>query len=220
MAISSITNSFSKTDSSVTQNPNGVLDKDSFMKLLLTELQYQDPTDPMDSEKILTQTSQLATLESADNTNKTMEDLVNRLNNNMDMGALAAIGKMASLGTNDITLPEKNDAQFEVYFANEIKDGTLTISDAQGHTIKTVPLSSQEGKNGILSFQWDGLNNSGKRVEQGKYKVSVDYTDANGDKLKTQPGVYPVESVRYEDGKPQMKLGSSYVPMKNIVEFY
>ncbi len=220
MATSAITNSFTKTNSSVTQNPNGVLDKDSFMKLLLTELQYQDPTSPMDTEKILTQTSQLATLESADNTNKTMEDLVKRLNNNMDMGALAAIGKMASLGTNDITLPEKESANFEVYFGKEIKDGTLTISDTQGHTIKTVPLSSQEGKSGILSFQWDGLNNSGKKVDQGKYRVSVDYTDANGDKLKTQPGVYPVESVRYENGKPQMKLGSSYVPMENIVEFY
>jgi len=220
MSTSAITNSFTKTDSSVTQNPNGILDKDSFMKLLLTELQYQDPTSPMDTEKILTQTSQLATLESADNTNKTMEDLVNRLNNNMDMGALAAIGKMASLGTNDITLPEKESANFEVYFEKEIKDGTLTISDAKGHTVKTIPLSSQEGKSGILSFQWDGLNNSGEKVDQGKYKVSVDYTDMDGDKLKTGAGVYPVESVRYENGKPQMKLGSSYVPMENIAEFY
>jgi len=220
MSTSAITNSFTKTDSSVTQNPNAILDKDSFMKLLLTELQYQDPTSPMDTEKILTQTSQLATLESADNTNKTMEDLVNRLNNNMDMGALAAIGKMASLGTNDITLPEKDSANFEVYFEKEIKDGTLTISDTQGHTIKSVPLSSQEGKSGILSFQWDGLNNSGEKVNQGRYKASVDYTDSNGDQLKTQVGIYPVESVRYEDGKPQMKLGSSYVPMENIAEFY
>ena len=45
------------------------LQKDDFLKLLLVELQHQDPTEPMDSEKILSQTSQLATLESAQNTN-------------------------------------------------------------------------------------------------------------------------------------------------------
>jgi flagellar basal-body rod modification protein FlgD len=40
-----------------------ILSKDDFMTLLLVELQHQDPTEPMDSEKILSQTSQLATLE-------------------------------------------------------------------------------------------------------------------------------------------------------------
>ena len=54
-------------------NPHAQLDKDAFMKLLLTELQYQDPTSPMDSEKMLTQTSQLATLETQENTNQMMK---------------------------------------------------------------------------------------------------------------------------------------------------
>lgn len=215
-----ITNSLSATNSGVVQNPNGILDKDSFMKLLLTELQYQDPTSPMDSGKILTQTSQLATLESADNTNKTMEDLVSRLDNSMDMGALSAIGKMASLGTNNITLSKDGESNFEVYFSKKIKDGTLTITDAKGNTVRTVPLDSQAGKSGVLSFKWNGVGNSGNKLEQGTYKVSVDYTDTDGNKLKTQTGVYPVESVRYDKGKPLMKLGSNYVPMKNIVEFY
>lgn len=52
-----------------------VLGKDDFLKLLLVELQYQDPTSPMDTEKILTQTSQLATLESATKTNTALENL-------------------------------------------------------------------------------------------------------------------------------------------------
>ncbi|MFK5881426.1 MAG: FlgD immunoglobulin-like domain containing protein [Sulfurospirillum sp.] len=215
-----ITNSLSATSSGVVQNPNGVLDKDSFMKLLLTELQYQDPTSPMDSGKILTQTSQLATLESADNTNKTMKDLVSKLNNSMDMGALSAIGKMASLGTNDITLPQTGNSTFEIYFSNKIQNGTLTITDAKGNAVRKVPLDSQAGKSGVLSFQWDGINDAGKKMDQGTYKASVEYTDSNGKKLVTQPGVYPVESVRYDKGKPLMKLGSNYIPMENIAEFY
>ena len=57
------------------------LGKDDFMKLLLVELQHQDPTEPMDSEKILTQTSQLAGLESSENTNKALATLTAGLGN-------------------------------------------------------------------------------------------------------------------------------------------
>ncbi|DAB33627.1 MAG: flagellar basal-body rod modification protein FlgD [Sulfurospirillum sp.] len=207
------------TTSSTTENPNGVLDKDSFMKLLLVELQYQDPTEPMDSEKILTQTSQLATLESTENMSKTMEELVEKMNSNMDMSAISAIGKMASLGSNAVTL-SNSYAQFEIYFQEEIKSGKLTIEDKDGNLVKTVSLDEQVGKSGVLAFQWDGYNDDGELLEDGYYSVKAEYLDANNEQQETQFGIYPVESVRYESGTPLMKLGSSYVPMEYIAEFF
>ena len=56
-------------------NPNSQLDKDAFLKLLLVELQHQDPTEPMDSAKMLEQTSQLATVEMQEKTNQVMTQL-------------------------------------------------------------------------------------------------------------------------------------------------
>jgi flagellar basal-body rod modification protein FlgD len=226
MAIDGITQNLntvangSAANSSVTENPGSVLDKDSFMKLLLVELQYQDPTEPMDSEKILSQTSQLATLESAENTNKAMEELVNRLNNNMDMGSLSAIGKMASLGSNAVLLPESGPAQFEIYFQEEIKAGKMTITDGNGDVVREIDLEGQAGKDGVLAFEWDGFNDDGEQLPAGYYSVKSEYLDANDEQQETQFGIYPVESVRYEDGKPLMKLGSSYVPMEYIREFF
>ena len=226
MAISGITQDLNtvansgSTDSGVIENPGSVLDKDSFMKLLLVELQYQDPTEPMDSEKILSQTSQLATLESASNTNKAMEELVDRLNNNMDMGALSAIGKMASLGSNAITLQESGAAQFEIYFQEEIKSGNMTIVDKDGKTVREIDLDGQAGKDGVLAFEWDGFSDNGEQLPAGYYSVKSEYLDANDLQQETQFGIYPVESVRYEDGSPMMKLGSSYVPMEYIAEFF
>ena len=226
MAINGITQDLntvangSSTNSGVTENPNSVLDKDSFMKLLLVELQYQDPTEPMDSEKILSQTSQLATLESAENTNKAMADLVSKLNNSMDMGSLSAIGKMASLGSNAVALPESGPAKFEIYFQEEIKTGKMTITDKNGAIVREIDLDGQAGKSGVLAFEWDGFNDSGEQLTSGYYSVKSEYLDANNEQQETQFGIYPVESVRYEDGKPLMKLGSSYVPMEYIREFF
>ncbi len=226
MAINGITQNLNQVangtnkNSGIVENPNSVLDKDSFMKLLLVELQYQDPTEPMDSEKILSQTSQLATLESANNTNKAMEELVNRLNKNMDMGSLAAIGKMASLGSNAVTLPKSGPAKFEIYFQEEIKTGKMTITDKNGVIVREIDLDGQAGKSGVLAFEWDGFNDSGEQLPAGYYSVKSEYLDADNKQQETQFGIYPVESVRYEDGKPLMKLGSSYVPMEYIKEFF
>lgn len=133
-------------------NPKGILDKDSFMKLLLVELQHQDPTDPMDSDKILTQTSQLATLESASNTNKALEELAAQLSASRDFAAVSVIGKMASLGSNAVSLEKGKTAKFEVYFQEEIKTGTLTITDKDDKVIKTVSLADQAGKKRCFSF--------------------------------------------------------------------
>lgn len=210
------------------ENPRSALDKDSFMKLLLVELQYQDPTEPMDSEKILTQTSQLATLESAENTNKTMEKLVDRLNNNMDTGALSAIGKMASLGSNAVTLKD-GEAKFEIYFKEEIKSGKLSFIDEDGEVVREIVLEDVlddedepvfVGKNGVLAFAWDGTDDDGKQLPDGYYSVKSEYIDSNDEKQETQFGIYPVESVKYDDGTSYMKLGSSYVAMDYIAEFF
>lgn len=210
----------SSANNGITENPNGVLDKDAFMKLLLVQLQHQDPAEPMDSATILTQTSQLATLESANNTNLAMEKLVGQLSSNMDMAALSAIGKMASLGSNAVTLPENGLAKFEVYFQEEIKAGKMTITDRNGDIVREIDLDGQVGKKGVLAFEWDGSDNSGNQLPAGYYSVKSEYLDANDEQQGTQFGIYPVESVRYEDGKALMKLGSSYVPMQYIAEFF
>ena len=93
-----------------------ILGKDDFMKLLLVELQHQDPTEPMDSEKILTQTSQLASLESAENTNKALEDLAASLSNTQQFTTISAIGKTADLGSDSIIFEKGSTSNFEVYF--------------------------------------------------------------------------------------------------------
>ena len=217
------TNSTTSTSSSTSTAKTGSADslgKDDFLQLLLVELQHQDPTDPMDSDKILTQTSQLATLEASENTNKALTDLATQLKQSVSAGATSVIGKMASLGYNAITLKD-GTASYEVYFPNEIKDGTLTIKDSSGNKVQTFDLGDlAAGKSGTVAFKWDGTNQYGDKVKDGYYSVTADYIDASGKSQTTQYGVYPVESIRYDDGETYVKLGSTYYPMGDITEFY
>lgn len=204
-------------DKKDSKNKN-ILDKDDFLKLLLLELQYQDPTAPMDSEKILTQTSQLASLESATNTNKALEDLAKALSSTQQFSTISAIGKTADLGSNAITYDKGSSSHFEVYFPDNVKRGDVQILDVSGNIIKTLDVG--ENPKGVYSFEWDGKDISGNYVDSGVYYVTAAYTNPNGDSLKTRMGAYPIESVKFDSGKTLLKLGSSYVDLSNIKEVY
>ncbi|MDD5400531.1 MAG: FlgD immunoglobulin-like domain containing protein [Sulfurimonas sp.] len=195
-----------------------VLGKDDFMKLLLVELQHQDPTEPMDSEKILNQTSQLAGLEATENTNKALAALAASMSSSQQFSTISAIGKTADLGSNAITLDKGKSTNFEVYFPDNIKKGTIDILDKNGNKVKTLDVGTNS--KGVYKFEWDGTNQNKNAVDSGIYYATASYTNPAGDALKTRVGAYPIESVKFDSGKTYVKLGSSYVPLENVKEVY
>jgi len=194
------------------------LGKDDFMQLLLVELQYQDPTEPMDTEKILAQTSQLATLESSDNTNSALEKLATSLESSQQFSTIAAIGKTADLGSDSIAHDKGSNTTFEVYFPNAVQSGSVEIKDAQGNIVKTLDVGTNPA--GVYQFAWDGSDNGGASAESGIYHVSATYEDSNNVKQNTRLGAYPIEAVRFDQGQTLVKLGSNYVPLENVKEVY
>jgi flagellar basal-body rod modification protein FlgD len=203
--------------------PNDVKDKtalgkDDFMTLLLVELQHQDPTEPMDSEKILSQTSQLATLESAENTNKALEDLAKNLGNSQQFSTIAAIGKTADLGSDAIAHEKNGSSTFEIYFPEAVEQGTVEITDSSGQVVKTLDVGTNPA--GVYQFTWDGTDGGGSLAEDGIYHVNARYSTPEGKALTTRLGAYPIESVRFEEGKALVKVGSNYVPLDQVKEVY
>lgn len=194
------------------------LGKDDFMQLLLVELQHQDPTEPMDSEKILTQTSQLATLESAENTNNALADLAASIGNSQQFSTIAAIGKMADVGSDAITYDEGGQSNFEMYFPEDVQQGTITISDSEGQTIQTIDVGTNPA--GTYQFTWDGTTSTGGMADSGIYHVNATYKNSNDEPRTTRIGAYPIESVRFDGGEAQVRLGSNYVPLSQIREVY
>lgn len=201
-----------------TSKDKSILGKDDFMKLLLTELQYQDPTEPMDSEKILTQTSQLASLESSENTNKALASLAATMSASQQFSTISAIGKTADLGSNAISFDKGTATTFEMYFPDNIERGDIQILDVNGNTLKTLDVGSNP--KGVYQFTWDGTDSSGQTLNSGVYYATASYTNPDGVALKTRMGAYPIESVKFDQGETYLKLGSNYVPLENIKEVY
>ena len=219
MAITSITKNVTASSNDAVYNPKSKLDKDAFMKLFLKELEMQDPTDPMDTDKMLEQTAYLSTMEMNQNMQTTLENLSKTLNQNSELGAISAIGKIADTGNRYVNVTDDdNSVSFDLYFGDDISSGEVQIKDKNGNIVRTFPLETRD--KGVLNFDWDLRDNNGERVKSDTYEVVATYTSSDGKTHTTALGAYPIESVRFEDGNPLAKLGSTYIPFSEIQEIY
>lgn len=203
-------------------NPKSILGKDDFMKLLLTELQHQDPTSPMDSDKILSQTSQLAQLESQEKTNAALEALTASFANNKNFAAVSSIGKYAKL-ENTLALTKDTDGNpnainFELEFAEDIESGSIQIYDENYYLVKTLEIEA--GDAGKQSFNWDGTNNAGENATGGSYTVIAKYVNEDGVNLKGEFGSHKIESVKFDEGKTYLKLDGTFVSFDHVTEIF
>ena len=211
-----LTSSSTTTTASTAVNPNGILGKDDFLKLLMLELKYQDPTSPMDSEKILTQTSQLATLESSENTTKALTTLAAALTASAQFTGISAIGKIADTGSNAVLSTKGSKTEFELYFPEDVTTGKINIMDVNGKILKTLDIGATDA--GVAQYSWDGTNSAGTALDSGTYYVESTYTKADGTSATTRIGRYPIESIKFDSGKTYAKLGSSYIDFSTIQE--
>ena len=209
----------SSTTAAKATGTSSTLGKDDFLKLLLTEMQYQDPTQPMDTDKILSQTSQLATLESADNTNKALSALSASLQSSQQLSTVSAIGKVADLGNDTITTKgDGTSVDFPIYFPSNVANGVATITDSNGNKINTINIAQNSA--GTYSFTWDGKDSTGQVAAKGDYHVNATYTDTNGASKATKVGVYPIDSVKFDGTQTLLGVGPNYVPLSSVQTIY
>ncbi|TQR31313.1 flagellar basal body rod modification protein [Campylobacter sp. MIT 99-7217] len=225
---SQVTNTAATSSNQIVSNPGATLDKDAFLKLLLIELQHQDPTDPMDSDKMLTQTSQLSALEMQQNTNTTMQQMVETMSqlstvmvSNANMALLGAIGKMAVVDESSIPLSsDVNDgASFRMYLPKASTEAGITLSvlDSNGKVIREIKLSGTQSA-GSHDYSWDGKDNDGNFAGAGNYTIKTSYKDVDGGTSTSVFGAYPIESVKFIDGVANAKLAGKYVTFDKITE--
>ncbi|HOI83039.1 MAG TPA: flagellar hook capping FlgD N-terminal domain-containing protein, partial [Campylobacterales bacterium] len=133
-AVSNTNTSVTSGANTTATNPKAELDSQAFMKLLLVELQYQDPTSPMDTDKMLTQTSQLSALEAQNATKTAMENMTNAFKTSANYSLSSAIGKMADTGLTALNVKNGSGGTFDVYLPKDTKSSTVSIVDSTGNT--------------------------------------------------------------------------------------
>jgi len=168
-AIQQLLNGSSGSSSSTTTSAADQVG-DRFLTLLVTQMQNQDPLNPMDNAQITSQLAQINTLKGIDSLNTTMTSLMSAYSESLSMQSSAMVGKNVLAAGNSLTLGASG-ALGGVKLDADADKVNITINDANGVKVAEQSLGAQ--KAGVIDFVWDGKDGNGNALATGNYTFSV-----------------------------------------------
>lgn len=148
----------------------------SFLTLLTTQLKHQDPLDPVDSTEFTAQLAQFAAVEQGIQSNANLEKLISLSANNQSLTAVSYLGKYVEAKGNTVALVAgKADFAYEV--PQKAEAVAIQIQNESGVTVDVRAGETEAGKH---NFTWDGQDSQGLQLPDGKYKINVSATTAEG----------------------------------------
>jgi len=194
------------------------LGKDAFLRLLVTQLNYQDPLAPMQNEAFVAQLAQFSALEQMQNINRNLEESINAdilLNKAMNNSLVTTlIGKDVIANTNLFSFNDQGTVDLGFRLSSPAREVTIEIYDSSGQLVRTMKMKGVSA--GERFFQWDGKDQEGKTVPEGKYTFNVKVQD--GDSTQTLPTFIrgTITGVRYEEGVAYLLLGDLELSLGDV----
>ncbi|MDI6854739.1 MAG: flagellar hook assembly protein FlgD [Deltaproteobacteria bacterium] len=194
--------------------------KEDFLRLLVTQLRYQDPLSPDDPKEFVAQLAQFSSLEQQINANQNLESVgqsVSSLKESLGMSrGVNLLGKTVKGLSNSLSLSGGRVTGASYQLAGEAKDVTITIFDRAGGLVRTLKSGSQAA--GLHQFAWDGKDAHGNTLPDGTYTYQVAATDSQGKSLEvTNYFTGRVQEVFQDQRGIWLKIDGREVPLDNIV---
>jgi flagellar basal-body rod modification protein FlgD len=140
----------------------------SFLNLLMTQLQNQDPTSPMDANSFTTELVQFSGVEQQINTNTSLTQLI-QLTQEADVTQSSAmLGKQVAVQSTE--MPLQNGTGTLNFTAPTAEPVSIVVQNANGVTLQQVNVNAAQGAN---TWHWNGATSNGQTLPDGAYTVVV-----------------------------------------------
>jgi flagellar basal-body rod modification protein FlgD len=184
----------------------------TFLQLLTTQLQNQDPLSPMDTNAFTQQLVEFAGVEQQMQTNSTLTTLVSLQQSAQTTQALSLVG--ANVVVNGTTAQLANGQASWSLNATQPATATITITAPSGQTAYT---ASGAVNSGSQTFTWNGVGNDGTQWPAGNYTLTATAVNASG---ATTPVTTQVEgqvsSVDLTQTPPALTIGGQTYTINDI----
>ena len=169
-----INNAFSQFAAPVGAEANkktGELGQDDFMRLMVTQLENQDPTKPMDNFEFLSQIAQFGMVSGIQESQQSLTTMIESLLANRTLQASSLVGKNVVADSNLGSFVEGGKLGGVVELPSEASGVEVRIFEPSGQLVHTLQLGPTSA--GRLSFDWDGLGADGEPIEEGVYVLEA-----------------------------------------------
>ena len=147
----------------------------TFLKMLTTQLQNQDPTSPMDSSQFTSELVQFAGVEQQINTNSNLTQLIQLAQGTSVLQSSQILGKHVQATSSQLSLQQgSGQVNFNAPNAGPV---LVAVSNSAGQNLYSTTLNATQGAN---SWTWNGQTATGTTMPDGAYTVSVNAVAADG----------------------------------------
>jgi flagellar basal-body rod modification protein FlgD len=191
-------------------------DLDTFLKLFTTQLQNQDPTEPLDTYQMTDQITQFTQVEQQVKTNTNLEKLLATQRQSQLATAVSFIGSEVETTGNTGEL-YGNSAIFSYNLATAAAQSEVVITDSTGRAVFKGNGPVANGRNLVV---WDGKNSfTGQQEPSGTYTITVKAKNAAGQDIASDARavgiVTAVESGK--DGEIMVSIGKRNIKFEDIL---
>ena len=176
---------FVKTKATGTQSEMG---RDAFLRILVTQLKLQDPTNPLDDKQLTAQLAQFSSLESLNNIQDTVEKIASKLDDTNILSGLKFLGTEVRAPGNEIVKQDGEISQVTYKLNGDATRTYVNIFDQYGNIVNTIELGPKN--QGTYTFEWDGKDFDGNELPDGQYSVSFGAEGADGESVLIDTEVY------------------------------
>jgi flagellar basal-body rod modification protein FlgD len=194
------------TNTRSTNTSTGIgADFNTFLTLLTTQLQNQDPTNAMDANQMTQQLVQFATVEQQIKVNTNLERLLSVEQGNQLVSAAPLMGRVVEVESDRLSL-QGGQAQLRLPAAGEARRAQVTVQDANGRTVRSAEVTLGSTP---TNWSWDGKDASGSQLADGAYRFTITGSRADGTAAPLTAGVLArATAVDRRDGEVQLSLGA------------
>lgn len=192
--------------------------QEDFLKLLMTQLQHQDPMNPMDNQEFASQLAQFSSIEKLGSIKKNLDDLLTaQLSNNAGQ-AVSFLGKHIRADSDVVAVQGGKSHEMYYRINQAVSQVEVRIKDSNGRVVAT--FQNQPSGEGLNRIDIDKLiTDSGQKIPDGQYHMVVSAMDGNGKPVLSE--IYrggKVTGVSFKNGAPMLLVNGAEVPLYSIIE--
>lgn len=158
--------------------PQKTMGQEDFLKLLTTQMQNQDPTNPVDNTKMIADMAQFSSLEAMKQLNDTVSSMSQMFKVNQAVQASVLVGKDVVVPGSKVNLISGSSPVALVDVKESLTDVKAQIRDASGTLVREYAWDRLPAGQGDL--KWDGKDAGGNALPQGVYTLSAFGTNSEG----------------------------------------
>ncbi|MDR1841683.1 MAG: hypothetical protein LBQ86_07145 [Holophagales bacterium] len=195
--------------------PSQDLDKDAFLKLLVAQLQNQDPSQSQDPAQMIQQMTAFSQLEQMQNTSTLLQGIQAQNVALFQASATTLVGKTVRVQGAGVPL-QNGVAKVSMELAGSA-EVTMTVKDETGRIVATIEKGGFD--RGFHEFEWDGKTAAGLQLDDGTYFIEFTAKDAEGNSVvASSVSDIKVDSVAFAEGSVLIVAGGKYYSLGDIIE--